>query len=147
MKRNLITLGCAALLALGLSMGSFAGSVTDSDSDGVPDSFDNCVNTANGPLASTGACNGQEDGLIVDGFGQACDSDTNDNLATDLSDVSATFAAASVASGNPTFDYNCNGAADLGDVAKAFGDASVNAVPGPSGLACAGVGPYPCVAQ
>lgn len=147
MKRNLITLGCAALLALGLSMGSFAGSITDADGDGVPDSFDNCVNTDNGPLQATGSCNGQEDGLIVDGFGRPCDTDTNDDGATGLDDVSATFAAAGVVSTNPTFDYNCDGAAGLDDVAKAFADAGVVATPGPSGLACAGVGPYPCVAQ
>lgn len=147
MKRNLITLGCAALLALGLSMGSFAGSVTDTDGDGVPDSFDNCVTRDNGPLQATASCNGQEDGLIVDGYGRPCDSDTNNNGATDLSDVSATFAAAGVVSTNPTFDYNCNGAADLSDVAKAFTDAAAVAAPGPSGLACAGVGPFPCIAQ
>ena len=37
MTRNLLILGCAALLAIGLSFGAFAGSVTDTDGDGVFD--------------------------------------------------------------------------------------------------------------
>lgn len=147
MKRNLLILGCATLLAVGLSMVSIAGSITDTDGDGVPDSFDNCVNTDNGPLQASGACNGQEDGLVVDGYGRACDTDTNDDGTTALNDVSATLAAAKVGSTNPTFDYNCDGTTALNDVSRALSDAKIGATPGPSGLACAGVGPFPCVAQ
>jgi hypothetical protein len=148
MTRNrLVILGCAAVLTIGLSMVSIAGSITDTDGDGVPDSFDNCVNRDNGPLQATFACNAQEDGLIVDGFGRICDTDTNNDGATGLDDVSFTFAAAQVVSTNPTFDYNCDGAAGLDDVARVFADAQAVATPGPSGLACAGVGPYPCVAE
>lgn len=145
MKRNVLILGCAALLALGMSMVSIAGSITDADSDGVPDSFDNCINVANGPLAATGSCNGQEDDANPDGYGQACDTDTNNDGATALGDVSATLAAAKAASANPTFDFNCDGAAALSDVSKALADAKVSKAPGPSGLACAGT--PPCVAQ
>ena len=147
MARDLIMLAGTALLALGLALGSFAGSVTDTDDDGVPDSFDNCVTVPNGPLKSTGSCNGQEDGLIVDGYGRACDSDTNNDGATGLDDVSATLAAAAAVSTNPTFDFNCDGAVGLNDCSKVFADATSVATPGPSGLACAGVGPFPCVAQ
>ena len=50
MKRNFIVLGCAGMLAFGLSFSAFAGSAPDVDSDGVPDAYDNCKSTANGPL-------------------------------------------------------------------------------------------------
>jgi len=144
MMRSVVVLGCAALLAIGLSVTSFAGSIVDADSDGVPDSFDNCSVVANGPLASTNSCNGQEDGDL-DGYGNPCDTDTDNDGATSLADVSATFSAAAVASTDPNFDFDCDGAASLADVSRVFSDAAVAAVPGPSGLACAGT--IPCVAQ
>ena len=73
MMRNLIVLGCAGLLALGLSISSFAGVDPDTDGDGVTDSNDNCINVQNGP--SGGACSAQEDGVTAqnpadpDGYG------------------------------------------------------------------------------
>lgn len=144
MTRTLVVLGCAALLAMGLSTFTFAGSIPDADSDGVPDQYDNCNVLPNGPLAQTNSCNGQEDGNL-DGYGNPCDADVNNNGAADLTDVSQVFAAAAVVSTNPTFDLNCNGAADLTDVSITFNAASLVLVPGPSGLACAGT--VPCVAQ
>jgi len=107
MKRNWMIFGCAALLALGLSFGSFAGSITDTDGDGVPDSFDNCRLRDNGPLQATGACNGQEDANL-DGYGQPCDFDYNNNGAADASDLTSMLGSL----GNPAQtaqDNNCNG--------------------------------------
>ena len=144
MMRNVVVLGCAALLAIGISVSTFAGSITDGDSDGVPDNFDNCSVTANGPLASTGSCDGQEDGDL-DGYGNICDTDVNNDGATGLDDVSIVFAAAAILSTDPVTDINCDGAAGLDDVSITFSDAAVLKTPGPSGLACAGT--IPCVAQ
>jgi hypothetical protein len=145
MMRNLIVLGCAGLLAIGLSVSSFAGSGTDTDLDGLVDTSDDCVDVQNGPAASPPGCYAggvQLDG-DMDGYGNPCDTDTNNDGATGLDDVAATFAEAAVVGTNPVFDFNCDGAAGLDDVAAAFADASVVANPGPSGLACAGSIPCP----
>jgi hypothetical protein len=140
MMRNLIVLGCAGLLALGLSFGTFAGSITDSDTgggDGVPDGQDNCVFVPNGPLNSTGQCNGQEDGDL-DGYGNPCDYDVDNDGATGLPDVAATLDNAAIVSTDPNYDYDCDGAAGLPDVAGSLDNAAIVAQPGPSGLPCAG---------
>lgn len=147
MTRNLIVLGCAALLAFGLSFTSFAGSAPDADSDGVPDSFDNCISEANGPLATGGdqphSCDGQQD-ADMDGYGNNCDTDTNNDGSAGLDDVSDTFDEAAVLGTNGIYDFNCDGSAGLDDVSQVFDDAAVLAVPGGSGLSCAGT--IPCVA-
>ena len=62
MMRNLVVLGCAGLLAFGLSISSFAGAPQDTDGDGVIDDADNCTTTPNGPDAQSGFCTAQEDG-------------------------------------------------------------------------------------
>ena len=92
MTRNLIALGCAGLLAFGLSLSAFAGSVTDSDGDGVPDGYDNCIDTPNGPSGSTALCNSQED-YDNDGYGQICDEDVDNNGNTLGGDLSIVLAA------------------------------------------------------
>ena len=140
MMRNLTILGCALLLAFGLSLVSTAGSIVDGDADGVPDAFDNCVTVPNGPLAATGGCNGQEDGNL-DGYGNACDTDYNNDGATGLNDVSAALAA--LGGVDPAIDPNCDGATGLNDVSRTLADLGLAV--GPSGLACAGT--EPCVAQ
>ncbi len=146
MMRNLFVLGCAGLLAIGLSVSSFAGGGTDTDGDGLVDTSDDCTVVPNGPALSTppGCWTGTEqlDG-DQDGYGNPCDTDTNNDGATGLDDVAATFAEAAIVGTNPVFDFNCDGAAGLDDVAAAFADASVVANPGPSGLACAGTIPCP----
>jgi hypothetical protein len=133
MKFNLLALACALMLAFGLSMGSFAGSIADGDSDGVPDVYDNCQTTANGPLA--GACSAQQDG-DVDGYGNACDTDFNNDGGVGLDDVNAILGASGTT--DPEFDLNCDGGVGLDDVNTALG--TVGTTPGPSGLACAGTG-------
>jgi hypothetical protein len=85
MKLNLMALGCAFLLALGLSSVTFAGSITDDDGDGVPNGFDNCTApVANGPLGGN-AC-GQFD-ADADGYGNACDADYGNNGVVDSGDL------------------------------------------------------------
>ena len=138
--RNLVVLGCATLIAFGLSMGSFAGSITDSDADGVPDSYDNCVSIPNGPLLATAGCGGQEDANL-DGYGSPCDTDYNNDGATGLNDVSA--ALGQLGGTDPEYDPNCDGATGLNDVSATL--ANLGSPVGPSGLACAGTAP--CVAE
>jgi hypothetical protein len=80
----------AGLLTLGLAFSANAGSVLDGDSDGVPDAFDNCVNTPNGPSLATASCNDQEDD-DNDGFGNPCDGDLTQDGNTLGDDFSAMF--------------------------------------------------------
>lgn len=136
MKFNLLALACALMLAFGLSMGSFAGSIADADSDGVPDVHDNCQLAANGPLA--GSCSLQNDG-DNDGYGNSCDTDFNNDGATGLDDVNDILG--SVGSTDAARDLNCDGAVGLDDLNFALG--TVGGTPGPSGLACAGSIPCP----
>ena len=138
MIRNLIVLGSAGILALAVSMTGFAGLPPDTDLDGVADADDNCVVAQNGPLGTANGCSAQEDG-DTDGYGNTCDSDTNNNGATDLGDTAAIFLGQG--STDLKIDVNCNGAVHLGDLARVFLEQGV--VPGPSGRACAGSVPCP----
>jgi hypothetical protein len=143
-------LGLSALLALGLSFGSFAGSITDGDSDGVPDQFDNCSADANGPLS--GACTGmmsQQD-TDGDGYGNSCDADwDNDGVigGTDFLLFSGSFGAMTGdANFNEDVDSDCDGTIGGTDFLLFSGQFSGSV--GPSGLACADPtgGIPPCVA-
>ena len=140
MTRNLIVLGCAALLAIGLSFGSFAGSVPDADSDGVPDQFDNCVTLANGPLASTGLCDGQEDN-DQDGYGDPCDHDPNQVGGCGGACLAQAINEAFAVGTDPKYDLNCNGSTDPQDLNNFINRSIDVAPPGPTGLACAGTPP------
>jgi hypothetical protein len=142
MKRNLIVLGCAGLLAIGLSISGVAGVVPDTDMDGVLDDADNCLLVPNGPLASTYSCTTQLDGNL-DGYGNPCDTDLDNDGGTSLADVNLEFGAAQAISGDPQFDIDCDGGASLADVNIVFGAAVAILPPGPSGLACAGTIPCP----
>ena len=145
MTRNLIVLGCAGLLALGVSLSGFAGIPLDSDGDGVSDTNDNCSAYANGPDLQdplTPLCDAQEDG-DPDGYGSPCDTDTNNDSATGLDDVAAVFAQSVIVGTNPVYDFNCDTATGLDDVARVFADSVAVQSPGPSGKACAGTIPCP----
>ena len=144
MIKNLIVLGCTALLTIGLSFGAFAGAAPDSDADGVPDAYDNCIDDPNGPAASTyPGCSGQQD-YNGNGFGQPCDQDVNQDGAAGLDDVGIVLNALGGGAGEVT-DFNCDGGTgldDLGIMLNAIGE-----VPGPSGLACAAPSASNCVAS
>jgi hypothetical protein len=129
MKFNLLALACALALAFGLSMGSFAGSIDDADSDGIPDTYDNCVNAANGPTA--GSCATNQDG-DEDGYGNSCDSDFNNDGLTGFDDLNATLAA--VGGPDAQIDLNCDGLVGFDDLNAVL--ASIGNAPGASGLAC-----------
>ena len=131
--RNLIVIGCATFLALSLSMGAFAGSITDTDTDGVPDSLDNCDVLANGPLVADSNNCFQTDG-DQDGYGNACDVDLSNNNVNDLPDLIDVLGALGTA--DPAADITCNGAVDLPDLIIVLG--ALGGAPGPSGIGCAG---------
>lgn len=133
MKLKLIML--VGLFAFGFASMANAGAVTDTDSDLVPDQFDNCRTLANGPNNGT---NNQID-TDIDGFGNRCDADFNNTLGSvDLTDFNIFLGQF----GNPATgvtDMNADGQTNLTDFnlfVAAFGGPV-----GPSGLACAGTVP------
>ena len=70
---------CAAFAATTVAFAQ----VTDTDFDGVPDAFDNCVLVPNGPLAGEGPPQYDVD---QDGYGNACDCDFKNDGAVGLGD-------------------------------------------------------------
>jgi hypothetical protein len=115
----------------------------DDDADGVGcGTPDNCTLIPNGPAVSTGACDSQEDG-DMDGYGNPCDSDFNNNGATDPADLSAMLDNVIQVTTNPVYDLNCNGASDPSDLSHTLTDTIAVAVPGPSDHPCAGTIPCP----
>jgi hypothetical protein len=77
---------------------------TDSDSDGIGDATDNCL------LAS----NPSQFDADGDGFGNACDADTNNDCVINFLDIAA-FSDAFL-SANTLFDFNGDGAVNFLDL-------------------------------
>jgi hypothetical protein len=111
-----------------------AGWPDDIDRDDVPDSIDNCQVAANP----------QQLDSDLDGYGNRCDADFDQDGDTDQADVDFFSANCMSGSAPPVCDLDEDGitgsASDLG----AFGPL-IGAPPGPSGLACAGT--VPCTAS
>lgn len=130
MKLKLVML--VSMLAFGIAGYANAGAVTDSDSDQVPDQFDNCSAAPNGP-----AQNSNQVDSDVDGYGNVCDGDfTNDGLVagTDFGVFVGLFGGTDL-NGDLTGDGLVAGT-DFGAWVALFG------LPiGPSGLDCAGTTP------
>ena len=133
--RTLSILGLVSCLGVA-SIPSLA-QISDTDQDGVPDVFDNCMLVPNGPLSTTGSCSSQED-ADLDGYGNACDADFNNDGQVLLGDVS--LLAVGLGSTDANLDLDCDGKVLGTDVTII--DASLGQLPGPSGLACAGT--IPC---
>ncbi len=130
MRNDLLLYIAAFALSLVLSVGSFAGSAADADTGGIPNTYDNCIDVPNGPLA--GSCSTNQDG-DADGYGNACDFDFNNDGATGLDDLSSILVA--VGTVDPVLDTNCDGAVGLDDLSSVL--LTIGLVPGPSGLSCA----------
>ena len=155
MMRNLIVLGCAGLLAIGLSLTGYAGAPVDTDGDGVPDLHDNCIFTENGPSAffPDTLCDAQEDGDL-DGYGNVCDCDINGNGQCDINDIFSGGPDGYVkcfqgllgancgapGSGLEEYNWNCN-AQTVGDVSDLVNAIEMTFPPGPG--VCSGI---PCFA-
>jgi hypothetical protein len=108
------------------------GAQPDFDGDGVDDLFDNCLALANTDQSDTD----------LDGFGNRCDADFNDDGVVGANDVAAIAARFGLpATGNEDFDLDSSGAVGANDIARAAN--SFGQPPGPSGLACAGTPPCP----
>ncbi len=71
------------LFAFGYALSASAGAVVDTDTDLVPDQFDNCKNYKNGPNPNpiTGQTSNQVD-TDIDGWGNACDGDFDNTAAS-----------------------------------------------------------------
>ena len=144
MLRNLIVLGCAGLLAIGLSLTGYAGVGVDTDNDGVPDAHDNCIYTENGPSLTFGGagvsnCFSQQDGDL-DGYGNICDFDINGNSAADINDISGdpagtngyVWCISNVVACPAEYDWNCNGGYDINDLQQSL-IAAFGPIPPPGG--------------
>jgi len=122
------------LFAFGFAMSASAGAVTDTDGDLVPDQFDNCRTLDNGPNDGSNQVD-----TDLDGYGNRCDADYDNDTATTPADFSQFLAAF----GGPATETDHDG-----DLAGTPADFSIFLTyfagvlpPGPSGLACAGTTP------
>ena len=133
--RVIIALSSAALLTLALALVSTAGPTClgDADSDGICDveeGGDNCLGLANPAQRDDDE----------DGYGNICDTDTNQDCVAGAADLTGVFgnfggAAPWAPKNGGAFDVNEDnvvGTADLSLVFTAFGSA-----PGPTGKSCA----------
>ena len=121
------------LMSLGVAFSASAGSVTDTDTDMVPDPFDNCSTIANGPTDPSNQIDTDNDGI-----GNRCDPDYNNDGAVTSADFGIFVGSFNAVDAN--VDITGDDAvtsADFGIFVSFFND-----VPGPSGLACAGT--IPC---
>jgi Thrombospondin type 3 repeat len=132
MKVGVLGIMVSFLLAAGLPLAVLAGTpAIDTDNDTVVDTLDNCVNT---PNAGALFCDTDQDG-----YGNACDADTNNDGIIGGPDFGS-FTSNFGATGPNVADLNCDqvvGGPDFGKFTASFGGA-----PGPSGLSCAGT--IPC---
>ncbi len=110
----------------------------DQDGDGIDDPLDNCTLISN---AGSAHCD-----TDLDGYGNACDSDLNNDGIADSADYlvfSPDFQTGQ--DSGVGSDINCDGVVDSGDYPKLFEDISGGVSPGFSGLSCAGT--IPCASS
>jgi hypothetical protein len=122
MKLSSRVTGSAVVLVLGLSLNAWAGIIRDTDSDLVPDVFDNCQLRPNGPHDPLNQTDGD-----ADGFGTACDCDfTQDNFVLG-DDLVSLFSAFNISS--PVHDVDGDGFVLGGDFIYCIGAGWI--LPGP----------------
>jgi hypothetical protein len=127
--------GALALLIVGASLSTTAGSNPDADGDTIIDLVDNCLGKQNKPNAQ-----GYQDDCDFDGFGDACDGDLDNSGAVTVADFILFGASFLKLPGAPLFnecaDMNQSGTVNVPDFLL-FGAQQIAGVPGPSGLKCA----------
>ena len=104
----------------------------DTDADGEPDSSDNCIDVANGPLLPGPAALDQRD-TDGDGYGNACDPDFNNDGVVNAVDLAVLKAQFFHAGPNLAADLNGDGVVNAVDLARL--KARFFQPPGPSALA------------
>lgn len=137
MKLKLMML--VSLFAFGFAMNANAGAVVDGDSDLVPDAFDNCTTLANGPAGPSNQVDSD-----TDGYGNACDSDYNNDGATTTLDFPTFLDAFTGATGTTVTDHNGDGATSTLDFSRFLSDFQGVTALGP-GLPCANIVATVCV--
>jgi len=127
-------------ISIGYPIASFAGLAPDADGDGIPDVLDKCTLDSRNSVAP-GTCDTDQDG-----YGNVCDADFNQDGLVLPGDFSAFFVPAFKGQ-DPSpwpqgMDMNCDGLMLPGDFSNffvpKFKGLLGGAVPGPSGLSCAG---------
>ncbi len=126
-------------LAIGTALAVRAGVAPDEgDGDGIPDVLDKCLLDSRNAVAPS-TCD-----TDLDGYGNVCDPDFDQNFTTNSVDFSLFFVPAFKGNPNPITDLDCNGTTSSGDFSRYFipkfkgAPALGGSAPGPSGLACAG---------
>ena len=131
----------ACCLALALASASRAGVAADvdGDGDGIPDPLDKCT------LDSRNATPPATCDTDCDGYGNVCDADFDQSISVIPNDFSMFFVPRfKSASDTPPVgaDMDCSGSVNPVDFTNyfvpKFKGALGGAIPGPSGLACAG---------
>jgi len=125
-------------ISIGYPIASFAGLAPDADGDGIPDVLDKCtLDSRNATAPAT--CD-----TDVDGYGNVCDADFDQSGLVVSADFSMFFIPSfktSVPAPTGT-DMDCSGLVTASDFSMffvpKFKGALGGAVPGPSGLSCAG---------
>jgi len=117
---------------------ALAGTILDTDGDGVVDIADNCSTLPQGGAGQPGFCD-----TDADGYGNACDGDFNNDQAVTPTDFSPIFTTSFGGIFNPDTDMNCDGAVTPADFSPYFLSQFGAGAPGPSGLGCAGTVPCP----
>jgi hypothetical protein len=145
----------AGYVLLGAPLAVFAGVVPDFDFDLVPSDFDGCSQVANGPSQTSNQVDSD-----LDGYGNRCDTDYDQNGATTAADFGlllgcfgqiGPFGGSAVGCRVIGHDGNTAiTAADFGIFLGKFSGAGDANRPGPSGLFCANptirvdLGQVPC---
>lgn len=146
--RTTLCIGILSLLLL-VPLAAFGGAVQDTDGDLVPNQFDNCSTAANGPNQTTNQVDCDRDG-----YGNRCDTDTDQSCTTTTADFGGFLAlfGTSVGFGScSVYDFDGSATITTADFGIFLGKFSnPPGAPGPSGLACAdcririGLGDPPC---
>jgi hypothetical protein len=126
MRIKFLAIASAVLLVIGFAMTASAGAIADVDSDTIPDVFDNCSTTANGPNDNLNQTDDDNDG-----YGTACDCDFTQDLIVLGDDIASLFNAFNTTSA--LHDVTGDGTVLGDDIAQCFNQ--FNLPPGPGATA------------